>query len=170
MRNFAIVGLRLLAIWAFLKALLLSQYIPTLLDSGIDEFGQMGGYGILIASFIYLISTAVLFFKAPTISSKISPISESDSLNLDLEKFASILFATAGLLIFFWSINTFLNSINSIFHYRVIDPQNVNRAREIRLVLLGGGIQMIFGLTLFIEERKLLSGGIISEIGHRSVC
>jgi hypothetical protein len=155
MRNFALIGLRLLAIWAFLKALLLFQYIPTLLGSGIDEFAQMGGYGILIAFFLYLISAAVLFFKAPTISTNISPISESDSLNIDLEKLASILFATAGLIIFFWSVNTFLNSINSIFHYRVIDPENVNRAREIRLILLGGGIQMIFGLSLFIGGKKI---------------
>lgn len=155
MRNFAIIGLRLLAIWAFLKALLLLQYLPTVFISGLDEFSQMGGYGILIAFILYLISSAVLFLKAPTISSKISPISESDSPNVDFEKLASILFATAGLLIFFWSINTFLNSINSIFHYRVIDPQNVNRAREIRLVLLGGGIQMIFGLSLFIGGKKI---------------
>ncbi len=155
MRNFAVVGLRLLAVWAFLKALLFSQYIPTLFISGIDEFAQMGGYGILITFFIYLISAVVLFFKAPTISTIISPISESESLNIDLEKLAAILFSTAGLLIFFWSVNTFLNGINSIFHYRVIDPQNVNRAREIRLLLLGGGIQMIFGLSLFIGGKKI---------------
>ncbi|MDX1639905.1 MAG: hypothetical protein R3281_18235 [Balneolaceae bacterium] len=155
MKNFTIIGLRLLAIWAFLKALLLSQYIPTIFGSGIDEFSQMGGYGILIAFILYLISATILFFKAPTIAIKVSPTSDFDTAKVDIEKLASVLFATAGLLIFFWSINSFLNSINSIFHYRVIDPENVNRAREIRLVLLGGGIQMIFGLSLFIGGKKI---------------
>lgn len=155
MKDFSIIGLRLLSIWTFLKALLLTQYLPTLFVSDIDEFGNMGGYEILISFAIYLISSIILFFFAPALSNKISFSDEQNFPEVNLKKLTSIFFATAGILIFFWSINTFLNSINSIFYYRTVDPNNVSRAREIRLVLLGGGIQMIFGLALFVGGKRI---------------
>jgi len=71
------------------------------------------------------------------------------------EKLSSILFATAGILIFFWSINTFLNSINSVNYFRTFRPDYLNARSEIIILILGGGIQMIFGLSLFIGGKNI---------------
>lgn len=155
MKDFSIIGLRIFAIWIFLKALLYLQYLPMLFVSNLDEFSQIGGYGFIIAFLLYLCTAIFLYFKTSIIADKIIPSSDSDSLKIELDKLTSVLFATAGILIFFWSINTFLNSVNSIFYFRTIDPENVNKLREIRLVLFGGVIQMIFGLSLFIGGKKI---------------
>jgi hypothetical protein len=156
MKNLAIVGLRILAIWALLKALVYVQYLPSLFVQQ-DDLMPAAAIGTLAILLIYLAFCLVLFLKTSAIAEKIAPGSSDASLDsIDYRQLASICFATAGLLIFFWSINTFLSSIGSLHHYRLMNLMNPDRFfSQIRFLLFGGGIQMIFGLCLFIGGKKI---------------
>jgi hypothetical protein len=156
MKNFAIVGLRLLAVWAFIKATVYTQYLPSyfILE---DDFLTATGIGILITFLQYLVISIILFYKAPAFAEKMtSDLGEEEVPSFDHQILAAVLFSSAGLLIFFWAIESFIQSIGSLYHYRVMDPQNPDRIwREIRLLVFGGGIQIIVGIVLFTGGKKL---------------
>lgn len=120
MKNLTIIGLRLFAIWAFLRAFLYLQFLPFYWSDSFDGQAVMS-LGMLIVFFLFLVFAGVLFFKAPFLSTKI--IDDSGSLNLekiDYEKFASVLFAAIGLLIFFFGLEALFNSIGAIYNQRII--------------------------------------------------
>jgi hypothetical protein len=156
MKNLTITGLRLLAIWFFIQALSYIQFLPVYFS---DQYQDMNaaGLGMLGVFLIYIMSAAILFFKAPTIAAKISGNLEEASLQINnYQKLAAILFATVGLFIFFNALESFINSIGNIYGDRAMNPQAPNRLiREIRILLFGGGIQMIVGASLFVGGKKL---------------
>lgn len=156
MKNFAIVGLRLLAIWAFLKAIIYTQYLPSyfLLE---DDFLNASGIGIITAFILYLSFSVILYFKAPSFAAKITAgLDDQQFKSVDYHKLAAVLFSSAGILVFFWAIESFIQTIGSIYHYRIMDPLNPDSLwMEVRLLFAGGGIQMIFGVCLFIGGKKL---------------
>lgn len=156
MKNLTIIGLRLLAIWVFLKALNYLQFLPVCLSNSYNSQGSIG-IGMLIVFFLFLASAGILFFKAPFLSTKITSNSESMSLErINYEKLASILFAAIGLLIFFVGLETLFNSVGTVYNQRVTSPQNPNQLlSDIRTILFGGGVQMIIGLVLFIGGKKV---------------
>lgn len=156
MKNFAIVGLRLLAVWAFIKVTFSAQHLPYyfILE---DDFLTASSIGSLLIFLVYLVMSISLFYKAPAIAEKLTlGFGQDEVPSFDYKKLAAALFSSAGLLIFFWAIESFLHAIGSLYHYRVIDPQNPDRFwREFQLLLFSGGIQMIVGLVLFIGGKKL---------------
>jgi len=156
MKNFAIVGLRLLAVWAFIKATVYTQYLPSyfILD---DSFLTATGIGILLTFFLYLAISIILFYKAPIFAEKItSEFGQEEVPSFDYQKLAAVLFSSAGLLIFFWAIESFIQTIGSLYHYRVMDPQNPDRFwSELRLLIFGGGIQLMVGIALFTGGKKI---------------
>ena len=156
MKNFAIVGLRLLAVWAFIKATVFAQYLPSyfILE---DDFLTATGLGIILTCLLYLVISILLFYKAPVLAEKMtSGFGQEVVPSFDYGKLAAVLFSSAGLLIFFWAIETFIQSIGSLYHFRAMDPQNPDRFwREFRLIAFGGGIQMIVGIALFTGGKKL---------------
>lgn len=156
MKNFAIVGLRLLAVWAFIKGSVYIQYLPSIFIFE-DDFLTVAGIGILIPFLLYLLISIILFYKAPAFAEKItSDFGQEEIPSFDYQKLAAVLFSSAGLLIFFWSIESFIQTIGSLYHYRVMDPQIPDRFwRELRLLALGGGVQMIVGVVLFIGGKKV---------------
>lgn len=156
MKNLTIIGLRLLAIWILLRALSYVQFLPAYLTNQYEDFGATG-IGMLIVLLIYLVATLILFVKAPAVAAKISGDVEDTAFEISsYEKLTAILFATVGLLIFFGAFETFINSVGAIYNERAIDPQKPNRLlAEIRILLFGGGIQMVVGLGLFIGGKKI---------------
>lgn len=148
MKNFAVVGLRLLAIWAFLQALFHLSFIGASLPQGHDNL-----LAPLLILLLYLIVSYILYVKAPTIASHITDETEESDITTDYEKLASVLFATAGLLITFWSSESVFRTINSLFLSRAQYSETLYR--NIFRLLFGGGIQMIIGLGLFIGSKKI---------------
>jgi hypothetical protein len=158
MKNIAVISLRLLSIWAFLKAVIYTQYLPSfyLLE---HDFLTAAGLGIFTTFLLYLVFSIILYFKAPLFASKITEgFGDQPFESVDYQKLAAVLFSSAGVLIFFWAIESFIQAIGSINHYRIIDPQNPDRFWvEVKLLLAGGGIQMIIGVYMFIGGKKLAS-------------
>ncbi len=156
MKNFAIVGVRLLAIWAFIKATVFAQYLPSYLILE-DDFITATGLGIALTCLFYIAISILLFFKAPTFAEKITAgFGQEEVPAFDYQKLAAVLFSTAGLLIFIWAIESFIQTIGSLYNYRVMDPQNPDRFwRELQLLVFGGGIQMLVGTVLFLGGKKI---------------
>lgn len=156
MKNIAIVGLRLLAIWAFIKATVFAQYLPSyfILE---DNFLTATGLGIALTCLLYFVLSILLYYKAPYFAERITDgFGHIEAPEFDYQKLAAILFSSAGLLIFFWAIESFIQTIGSLYHYRVMDPQNPDRFwSELRLLVFGGGIQMFAGVVLFIGGKKI---------------
>lgn len=156
MKNLTIVGLRLIAIWFFFKALSYIQFLPMYFTDQYQNFST-AGIGMLSVFLIYILAAGILFFKAPVFSSKISGNFDETSLQINnYQKFAAILFAAVGLLIFFHALESFINNIGSIFNDRAVNLQAPNRLiSEISILLFGGAIQMIIGACLFIGAKKV---------------
>lgn len=156
MKNFSIVGLRLLAIWAFINATIYAQHLPAYFMLP-DDLISVSGIGILLPFSLYLVISIILYYKAPIVAEKItSGFANEEVPEFDYQKLAAVLFSSAGLLIFFWAMESFIQSIGSIYHYRLMDPQNPDRVwRELGLLTFGGVIQMVVGITLFTGGKKL---------------
>ena len=156
MKNFAIVGLRLLAVWAFIKVTFSAQHLPYYFILEDDFFTALNIVSLLII-LVYIVISFSLYYKAPAIADKLTlGFGQDEVPSFDYNKLAAVLFSSTGLLIFFWAIESFIQAIGSIYHYRAIDPQNPDRFwRGFRLLLFSGGIQMIIGVVLFIGGKKL---------------
>lgn len=156
MKNLTITGLRLLAIWFFLQAISYIQFLPFYFTDKYQDLNT-GGIGALSIFFIYVVASGILFFKAPTVAVKISGKLEEPSIQgIDYQKLAAILFATVGLFIFFNALESLINSIGIIYNDRAMYSQAPNRFfREIRILLFGGGIQMMVGASLFVGGKKI---------------
>ncbi|NGP88038.1 hypothetical protein [Fodinibius halophilus] len=156
MKNLTATGLRLIAIWALLQALGYIQFLPVYFT---DQYQNVNaaGLGMLIVFLIYITAAAILFFKAPAIAIKMSGNFEEPQLQINnYQKFTAILFAAVGLLIFFNALETFSYSVGNIYNDRAMNPQAPNRLfREIRILLFGGGIQIILGAGLFVGGKKI---------------
>lgn len=156
MKNFAIVGLRLLAIWAFINAITYAQHLPVFFTLE-DDFYSFSGIGILFPFLMYFVASILLYFKAPIIAENITSSFANEEVPVfDYKKLAAVLFASVGLLITFWALESFIRTIGSIYHYRLTDPHNPDRVwRELGLLAFGGTLQMIVGIALFTGGKKL---------------
>jgi len=67
MDKFAVIGLRLIAIWAFLMALLHLQYFPSFYDSGLTEFSFFVAGGTIISFFSLSDICLSISFESPFI-------------------------------------------------------------------------------------------------------
>ena len=156
MKNLTITGLRLLAIWFFIQALSYVQFLPAYFSNQYQDMNA-AGLGVLGVFLIYIAAAGILFFKASTIAVKMSGSSENASFQINnYQKLAAVLFAAVGLFIFFNALGSFINSIWNIYNDRAMHPQAPNRfLRELRILLFGGGIQLIVGASLFVGGKKI---------------
>lgn len=156
MKNLTIIGLRLIAIWLLLTFLGFIQFLP-MYFIGQSEDLYSTGIGMLIVVIIYIVAAALLFFKAPALAVKMSGDFEEPSIRINnYEKLTAILFASIGVLIFFNALESFIGSVGSVYNDRVANPQSTHQfIRTIRILLFGGGIQMLVGVCLFIGGKKI---------------
>lgn len=155
MKNITIVALRLLAIWVLIEALGYLQFLPTYF---INQKNNIDGltFGVLVVFLLYLSAACILMFMAPTLADIITAGIENKTFKItSYEKFAAILFAAVGLFILVSSFGSLLNSIGGIYNRRTIHPMNNTQfLKTVRSLLLGGGIQMVIGLWLFLGSKK----------------
>lgn len=155
MKNIAILGVRFLALFVLLRALMYLEFIPSVL---VDEYFDFSDswYTFLVIGF-YLILSGSLFFWSERLAAFMIPKSEEQGFEIDnYEKFSAVLFSSIGLFIVYWSIQSLFNSIASIVNMNVMYPDNPDMQEYRTLtIIFGGFIQLILGLLLFIGGKKL---------------
>lgn len=155
MKNLSILGVRLLALFVLLRAIMHLEFIPSvLLDEHFDF--SVSWYYFLTPGF-YLILSGILFFGSKSIATFMTPKTEEQNFQIDnYEKFSGVIFSSIGLLIVYWSIQNLLQSIASIVNMNMMYPDNPD-IQEYRTltIIFGGFIQFIIGLLLFIGGKKL---------------
>lgn len=157
MINLTILGIRLLALYVFLQAIIILESITFLFQ---DEFFRFeDSWQIFTRIAYYLIISSSLFFGSNKLANMIIPNSKDQESRIDdYQKISAILFSTVGLFIIYWSIESITQSLASILYMEMIYPDNPdpNIAKyRVRTFIYGGFIQLILGIALFIGGKKL---------------
>ncbi len=155
MKNLAILGVRFLALFALLRALMYLEFIPSIL---VDEYFSLSDswHSFVVIGF-YLLFSGFLFITSERVASFMIPELKDQDFQIDnYEKFSAVLFSSIGLLIIYWSIQSLFNSIASIVNMNMMYPDNPDMQEYRRLTIIFGGlIQVILGILLFIGGKKL---------------
>lgn len=155
MKNLTIIGVRLIALFVLIKALMSLEIFASYFLNEYSGFSDYWYYFLAIG--IYLLIAAILFFCSERIATFIIPKSEIQDFQIDnYQKLSAILFSTIGLLIVYWSIQSLFQSVASIINMNVMYPDypDVQKYRTLTIIF-GGFIQLVIGILLFIGGKKL---------------
>ena len=155
MKHLAILGVRLLALYMLLLALISMEFIPAVL---LDEhFDFTMGWHSFVVSGGYLILSVALFFGSERIATFMMPKSEEEGLQVDnYQKLSAVVFSAMGLFIIYLSIQSLFQSLASIVNMDVMYPDNPDMQEyQILTLVFGGLIQLIVGVLLFIGGKTL---------------
>lgn len=155
MKNLAVLGVRFLALFVLLRALMYLEVIPSIL---VDEyFSFSDSWHSFVVIGLYLFLSGSLFYASERIAGYMIPKSKEQDFQIDnYERLSAVLFSSIGLLIIYWSIQSLFQSIASIVNMNVVYPDNPNMQEYRTLtIIFGGFIQLIIGILLFIGGKKL---------------
>ena len=150
MRNITTVGLRLLGLWFILQStnLLISNY-SILLQPGNQE-DVLSMISQFLIGFILLVSAT----KAAKI---IAPNNDSVDIKIDnYEKFSAAVFSGVGFYIVLSSVISLIyNGYSILFYMGMNNFRSEDFLPPMYLLIIGGGVQLILGLVLFIGGKKI---------------
>tara|TARA_R110000868_G_C10420183_1_gene723235 strand:- start:25 stop:525 length:501 start_codon:yes stop_codon:yes gene_type:complete len=155
MKNLTIIGIRLIALFVFVRAIMSLEIFTNFFFDDQSTFSEYWFY--FLPSALYTLISIILFFGSRIITNYIIPTSEDqDFLISNYQKLSAVLFSTAGLFIVYLSIQNLFQSVATIIQMNAMYPNNPDM-KEFRTItiIFGGFIQLITGILLFIGGKKL---------------
>ena len=161
-RDFAIVGIRILAIYClvlFLVQLSGLSYVPTIPEAG-DRTSFYMLYGI--PSITLLASGVLLLVFSESFATRIVPeTTDGEPVSGDLQSFQSVLFSAVGLYLAISAVpSIFISVAQTVRWYHLDSSHYTDRTIEFQQVwlpLAGHLCQFLIGCFLFIGSRAVVS-------------
>jgi hypothetical protein len=157
--NFAIVGLRLLAIYLFFQAGVTLAYAPFFLEisNQIPGLSQIGPPLALFPSGSLLLLATLLFIFAPSLARHLAPpvADESKKTACSFEDLQSIVFAAVGILILSNALPSVGRALQNLYAWYSDQQQGIvtppNQVRDSLIYYVGVLAQITIGLLLLIN-------------------